>query len=159
MKTYEADKTIFKYDETWKWIYLIVDGEVDIILVNKNYKNYLTTLTQGSNIGMFTTLNQGNHAFSCKAKSNSTLMLLSYKSIEKLRLKYPDLNNCLFEYETFLEEDDPPYWDFKIFRKRASFKPRVVFRNAVKRMRAILKNTKQQIEFSSIVKRVKEQIK
>ena len=139
MRNYEVNQIIFKANDPWDWIYLIVNGEVDIILANNNYKTYLETLSQGSNIGMFTALNQENHKFTLKAKSSWTLMLLHYKSWDKLRLKYPDLNNILFGYESFLEDDDPPYWDFKIFRKHSDFNPKTVFKQAVKRMKAILK--------------------
>ena len=114
-KHYQINETIFDYGHNWNQIYIILYGKVDIFIRN-NRQVFLETLTQGANIGTYTMLLQGEYKSIWKAKTDWTILVLKYKTIDKLRIKYEKLNNILFEYETSVEEDGPPYWDFKIYR-------------------------------------------
>lgn len=87
----------------------MIHGEVDIYMENNGRETYIETLSQSSNVGTYSTLQEEDYSYICKAKSDCTLMLLKFETLEKLRNKYDELNYYLIEYEGFIEENGAPF--------------------------------------------------
>jgi len=43
---------------------------------------------------------------------------LPFSVLEILRYKHKQLHNYMFQYETYIEEDAAPFWDFRYFRSK-----------------------------------------
>ena len=127
---------------------------------NNGRETFIETLNQSCNIGTYSTLQEEDYNFTCKAKTDCTLMLLKFETLDKYRNKYDELNYYLIEYEGFIEDNGAPFCDFLMFRnKKEKFDPRKTLKNGIKRAKHILKSFSRKIEFGDILKRVHETIR
>jgi CRP-like cAMP-binding protein len=111
------DTYLFQSGKSCKEIHIIVNGEVDIFIKsNKTYESYLDTMYQGCCIGSYSVLTGDDYSISGKAKTDCTLLKLSYEALEEMRKKYDELNFTLSEYEDYIENEGLPYCDFKLYR-------------------------------------------
>lgn len=158
----EAGNYLFKKGWSWDCIYIIIHGEMEIYMDSNGNgrETYIETLHQSWNIGTYATLQEEDYSFSCKAKTDWSVMQLKFETLDQLRSKYEELDYYLLEYEGFIEESGAPFWDFLIYRPRnKSFKPIDIFVKVCKRMESILKSYSKKIEFGDILKRVQETIR
>lgn len=126
---------------------------------NNGREVFIETLTQSCNIGTYSTLSEEDYTFSCKARSDCTVMSLKFDTLDKFRSKFEELDFYLLEYEGFIEANGAPYCDFLIYRPKKTFVPIDVFISGAKRMEAILKSYSRKIEFGDLLKRIQETIR
>ena len=156
----ETGQYIFKKGFSWDWIYIVIHGEVDIFMENNSRETFIESLSQSSNIGTYSTLQEEDYNFTWKAKTDCTLMMLKFETLEKYRGKYDELNYYLIEYEGFIEDNGAPFWDFLVYRNRKEkLNTREILINGIKRSKNILKSFSRKIEFGDILKRVQETIR
>ena len=138
----------------WDWIYIVIRGEVDILMNNNGKEAYIETLFQWSNIGSFTALFESDYSFSCKAKTDCELAKLKTSTLEKWRNIYGELEYYLLQYEDFISKYGFPFCDFYIHHKMKKPSYSSIFANSVKRVSRILNSYSKKIEFGDILKRV-----
>lgn len=156
----ETGNYLFKKGFPCDCIYIIIGGEVDIYMENNGRETYIETLKQSCNIGTYSTIQEEDYSFTCKAKTDCTLMMLKFETLDKYRNKYDELNYYLIEYEGFIEDNGSPFCDFLIYRnKKDGFNPHESFVSGVKRAKNILKSFSRKIEFGDLLKRVQETIR
>jgi CRP-like cAMP-binding protein len=156
----ETGNYLFKKGYMCDCIYIIIHGEVDIYMENNGRETFIETLSQSCNIGAYSTLQEDDYSFSCKAKTDCTMMTLKYETLDTFRSKYEELDYYLLEYEGFIEDNGAPYCDFLIYRSRGrKFDPIETFISGAKRMKQVLKSYSRNIEFGDILKRVQETIR
>lgn len=114
----ETGNYLFKKGFSCDCIYIVIHGEVDIYMENNGRETFVETLGQSCNIGTYSTIQEEDYNFTCKAKTDCTLMLLKFDTLEKYRGKYDELNYYLIEYEGFIEDNGAPFCDFLIYRNR-----------------------------------------
>lgn len=158
----EAGNFLFRKGFPCDCIYIIVNGELDILMDNNGNgrETYIETLGQSSIIGTYATLKEEKYSYSCKARSDCNLMYLKFETLELLRGRYEELDYYLLEYESFLEETGSPFCDFIKHRQRDStFNLIDVFISGVKRARNILDSYSSKLELDGILKKVQETIR
>lgn len=53
---------------------------------------------------------------SAKAKTDCTILKLSYEKLKKARKDFESLDYIMSQYETYIEDRGPPYCDYKLYR-------------------------------------------
>lgn len=140
-------------------IYIISNGELDIYVHNNSKETYVETLYTGWSIGSYSALISENHTISAKARSDITLLKLSFSKLKGLRDKYEDLDKILHEYVNYLDENGLPYCDYKLFRnKKLSMSPLEKFKYGVKRIMRIVKSYRS-CAFADLMQKVRDNIK
>jgi len=156
--TISEDTQLFKSGSKCKDIYIVSDGQLNIYVNNANKETFLDTLHIGSSIGTYCSL--VNEPYSITAKSSTTVKLLKLP-IEKLsilRESAEDLDRNMSDYETYIEDNGLPYWDYRIYRHRhLKLKPIEKFRFGIRRIINILKSYKS-LDLRDLLESVKEQI-
>lgn len=107
----EAGNFLFRKGFACDCIYIIVNGELDILMDNNGNgrETFIETLGQSSIIGTYATLKEEDYSYSCKAKTDCNLMYLKFETLELLRGKYEELDYYLLEYESFIEKTGSPF--------------------------------------------------
>lgn len=111
------DTTIFQNGKPCREIYIIAHGEVNIYIKNNEIKDsYLDTVYQGCSIGSYSVLTGDDYSITGKAKTDWTLLKLTYNTLEELRAKFDEMDYILSEFEDYIEAEGLPFWDFKLYR-------------------------------------------
>ena len=132
----KKDTTIFQNGKPWREIYIIANGEVNIFIEN-NDKNesYLDTVYQGCSIGSYSILTGDDYSINGKAKTDWTLLKLTYEKLEEVRKEFDELDYIISEYEDYIESEGLPYCDFKLYRAGLSkMKPIKKFQIGIRRI-------------------------
>ena len=77
----------------------------------------IDTLGQGAVFGLWTSIGYGKYPFNVRAKTNTTLHLLSAEFLEELRNDYYDLDEALNSLENEVKEGRKPHCDFQHYSK------------------------------------------
>lgn len=134
-----ADTYLFQSGKACKEIYIILRGEVDVLIKNSKKESYLDTLYIGWSTGSYSILTGEDYCFSVKSRTEWKVLMLSHEVLEELREKYDELNFKISEFEGYIEKDGIPYWDYKFFRaSQINMNPYKKFQMGVKRIMRIV---------------------
>jgi CRP-like cAMP-binding protein len=134
-----ANTYLFQNGKACKEIYIILRGEVDVLIKNSKKESYLDTLYIGWSTGSYSILTGEDYWFSVKSKTEWKVLMLSHESLEQLREKYDELNFNISEYEGYIEKEGIPYCDYKFFRAtQFNVNPYKKFQMGVKRIMRIV---------------------
>jgi CRP-like cAMP-binding protein len=120
---YQAGDIIFKSGEPVNKLYMIANGEIDIIVKIEKKEVILDALYQACNIGEYGVLGDYKHTFTAKARKNGTHMIfLTKDSLEHCSEKFDDLSKEIDICKDFLENSGLPLVDFRLYRNLGSKK-------------------------------------
>ena len=157
--TIEEDDYLFKKGNSWKEIYIIVNGELQILIGKYLQDTFLDTLYTGCITGWYGILNCEDYQFTGKAKSKLTVMKLPFSKLQELRIKHEKLDDKLTEYEDFLAENGMPYWDFKLHRNvKHRLSAIQKLKHGIKRIISIIRSNRT-TAFSQLLDYVKDEVK
>ena len=157
--TIEQDDYLFRKGNTWKEIYIIINGELQIFIGKYLQDTFLDTLYAGWITGLYGIINCENYQFTGKAKTKLTVMKLSYAKLQEMRIKHEKFDNKLTEYEDFLAENGMPYCDFKLHRNiKHRQSPIQKLKNGIKRIIWIIRSNRT-TAFSQLLDYVKDEMK
>ena len=109
---------LFKTKDQWKNIYMISNGEIEIYVNNNGKDHFIDTLYAGCTIGSYGVLKLEDYTINAKAKTDWTLLKLSYDNLLKIRDKYQNVDEICEEYEQYIYMNGMPYCDYKLHRNR-----------------------------------------
>ena len=140
-------------------IYLIVEGEFDVIIENNKKETVIDSLYQGCSVGAYSILHHNPHTISLKAKFDSTVLVLEIDTLERLKEKHSELTHYMHQYEDYINTWGLPYCDYSIYRHR---KTKVTamekFRVGIHRILKIKEATKSDLHINDLLGRIQEQI-
>ncbi|CAI2368538.1 unnamed protein product [Moneuplotes crassus] len=138
------DTTIFQNGKPCTEIYIVAHGEVNIYIKNSQVKDsYLDMVYQGCSIGSYSVLTGDDYSITGKAKTDCTLLKLTYNTLEELRNKFDELDYILSEFEDYIEAEGLPFCDFKLYRAGfMKMKPLKKFQIGIRRIIQIVKSHK-----------------
>uniref|UniRef100_A0A7S3K652 Cyclic nucleotide-binding domain-containing protein n=1 Tax=Euplotes crassus TaxID=5936 RepID=A0A7S3K652_EUPCR len=118
---YNAGDMIFSAGSQIDKTYFIANGEVEILVKIGHKEVILDVLYQACNIGEYGILGDFKHTFSGRAKKNGTHMVyLTKQSLEKCRIKFPELYSETERCREYLEQSGLPLVDFRLYRPYTS---------------------------------------
>ena len=100
---------LFKAGHSCRNIYIISKGEIDVFVKNNEKEFYIDTLYTGCSIGSYSMLKREDYTIYGRAKTDCTILKLSYEQLLNFRDKFPELEEILAEYEQYLHENGLPY--------------------------------------------------
>ena len=160
LKNIPKDEYLFKSGNPWKKIIIISSGRVEILISNRdNNESYLDTIYSGCSVGSYGVLKADYYFISGKALTESTYLTLDNSVLDQMRGEYEELDDNLFEYEEYINENGLPYWDYKLQRgKDWNISPIEKFQNGINRIIRIVKSYKA-TTFTNVLKKVQDHIK
>mmetsp|Transcript_20180 Transcript_20180/g.19822 ORF Transcript_20180/g.19822 Transcript_20180/m.19822 type:complete len:114 (-) Transcript_20180:721-1062(-) len=66
----EEGNYLFRKGFSCDCIYIVIHGEVDIYMENNGRETFIETLHQSSNIGTYSTIQEEDYNFTCKAQND-----------------------------------------------------------------------------------------
>lgn len=127
-KLYQQGNQILRFDQTCKHLYFVVNGKVDLEIMDKSGNiHWLESLQQGDIIGQYTVLYGQDLVFRIVAKSNTVrLLTLSSEFFQEYGDKdiIDGLNAAIKRAQEFIDIYGIPNCDFKIYRNQIeNFEP------------------------------------
>ena len=149
---------LFAASETCSNIYIISSGEINIYLNNNGQETYVDTLYTGWTLGSYSALKGEDYTITARAKSDCSLLKIQFSKINQLRKSYDDLDEVMYEYEKYCDDNGLPYLDYKLHRtKHFSMKPTDKFKYGIKRIMRIIKSYKE-VKFTDLMEEVRTRI-
>lgn len=149
---------LFTAGETCSNIYIISSGEINVYLNNNGQETYIDTLYTGWTLGSYSALKCEDYTITARAKGDWSLLKLQFSKLNKLREKYNDLDEVMYEYEQYCDNNGLPYLDYKLHRtKHFSMKPLDKFKYGIKRIIRIIKSYKE-YKFTELMEEVRNRI-
>ncbi len=62
-------------------IYIVVDGQLDVYIVNNGQQTVLDTIYSGCTVGAYSILHTDLHTISVRARYDSNVLVLDYESL------------------------------------------------------------------------------
>lgn len=96
-KKYSAGETIFEQESPGDVVYIIEQGQVDIIRKQNGEKSKVINLTKGQIVGEMAFLDQGYRWAAAIARTEVSAYALNYRNFKRLRKKHPHVANKLYD--------------------------------------------------------------
>ena len=104
---------------------------------------YADTIYSGCSIGTYTLLSHDKYCMRGEAKSDVLVLAIKKEVLEKYAKLYPDMKKIMANYEKYVADFGPPFFDYKLFKGQLAnahvFKK---WQQAVKRLIRINKSYK-----------------
>ena len=107
---------LFDEGDNCDQIFIIMSGTVDILMKYGIADIYADTIYSGCSIGTYTLLN--NDKYYVRGEATSDVLALSIKRevLEKHAKQYPELKRCMEDFELYITEHGPPFFDYKLYK-------------------------------------------
>lgn len=99
IKKYRTDAVIFKVNEKAKYVYQLLEGQIDIIMAEKEIIHF-TVNRPGEIFGWSALVEPYTYTATAKSNTDSRVVRISRESIEKIILKYPSDGLSLLRHLT-----------------------------------------------------------
>ena len=142
--SFNKGEYLFKANQLWEYIYIISQGEVDITLNKINSEVHIDTLYTGWSIGSYGIISGQCFITSGIAKTDWTVLRLPHSKLIKARKDYDEIDHIISQYESYIELNGPPYWDYKLYRysKKYKLSCKAKIMNGIRRIWRIIKSLK-----------------
>lgn len=99
IRNYKIDAVIFKANEKAKYVYQLLEGQIDIIMAEKEIIHF-TVNRPGEIFGWSALVEPYTYTATAKSNTDSRVVRISRESIEKIILKYPSDGLALLRHLT-----------------------------------------------------------
>lgn len=147
--TYNPGSKLFTIGGHCSSIKIIVNGLVDIYINNNDVSDiFIDTLYSGWNIGGYNCVTKDDYTITGVAKTDTTVLALTFDVLEKYIQKYDVFRSIIKEYETYIDENGLPYLDYKLYRSQLhNISPLRKFQQGVRRIMRILLSYQKETPF------------
>ena len=132
---FPKDAVIIKQREACDCIYIVLDGEVSVMIVNGFDTEVIEDLSKFSSFGAYTCMTKQRLSNSLvQAKSDCSILTLSIEIFKQMRNSDAQVDEIITNVENFLNEEGLPLCDFKVHRRKHNWSIKTIFKAAVNRV-------------------------